>query len=1039
MELPNESKYATMCTVWTISQNKGDPNMQYSLNRDNYRNFDVMEAGKRAARAYFIPYRDKTALQKTNCLTERFRSDMVRVLSGEWDFKYYEKTALVPKEFDTERVQFDRVQVPSTWQRTGYRPPVYLNSRYEFHLMPPELPAEMAVGVYRTTFTVTDLSKTYILSFLGVAPCLDVYVNGKTVGYSEGAHNTAEFDLNDFLQEGENELLCVVHRWCTGTYLECQDMFRETGIFRDVLLYELDGTYLNDFEVKTARENSGTYALHIHAEVLGAEDGCTLEAALLDGDTVLATEEKPAASDTKFAFENLAVKEWSAELPKTYELFLTLKKGGETLSVVRNVTGFKTVSIDGDVFKFNGVHIKMKGVNHHDSHPVTGYVMTAADIEKDLRLMKQFNVNTIRTSHYPPDPMLLTLADIMGFYVVDEADIETHGTNSVGPHKLYKPNLISHDAKWEPRYLDRVRRMYMRDRNHPCVTMWSLGNESGGYANQDACYAYLKKECPEIPVHYEGVIRTKRKGYDVISEMYTDIHNVEKTRDETRGKEYVGKPFFLCEYAHAMGVGPGSLEDYWQTFYSSDKLMGGCIWEWCDHAVYHGENDKKYKNAYTYGGDHGEEMHDGNFCVDGLFYPDRTPHTGAWEMKEVYRPLRAKQVDAATYTFRNTNRFRNSDYITVQWSLAENGEVQKTGELQTNVPPCGEQTLEFPLGEIAKDADVLLNMTYVDTQSGETIAHEQFVLQDIPNDLHIDQSKTISLAKSGEQYTITSDLCRVVFSCETGALESYQVGGKERLNTLPAAGKTGFVPNIYRVPIDNDSYAWTPKWNRKKLALIHPVFVGMDAKEKEDCVRVKTKYKMTAGKPAWYFCEMEYSVFPDGTIVVEAELERTMFGGKDLPRFGVTVELPVAFSNVAYYGRGEHENLCDFNVQSPVGLYKTTVTEMHEDYIRPQDNGNHGGTKRLTLTDANGDGIAVIGLPKFSFSVHDYTQALLCEAKHREDLRAQNTTFLSIDGFMRGAGSNACGPDALEQYRFTFRDEIEFKFAVQPVNGEKAK
>ncbi len=1012
--------------------------MQYTLNRDNYRDFDVMETGKRAARAYFIPYRAKAALCKTTCLTERFRSDMVRVLSGEWDFKYYDKTALVPTEFDTERVQFDRVQVPSTWQRTGYRPPVYLNSRYEFHLMPPELPEEMAVGVYRTTFNVQDLSKTYILSFLGVAPCLDVYLNGKAVGYSEGAHNTAEFDLNAFVQEGENELLCVVHRWCTGTYLECQDMFRETGIFRDVLLYELDGTYLNDFEVKTARENGGTYALRVRAEVLGAEEGCSLEATLCDGDTVLAAEEKPASSDLKFTFEKLAVEEWSAELPKTYTLFLTLKKGGETLSVVRNVTGFKTVSIDGDVFKFNGVHIKMKGVNHHDSHPVTGYVMSAADIEKDLTLMKQYNVNTIRTSHYPPDPMLLTLADIMGFYVVDEADIETHGTGSVGPHKLYKPNLISHDPKWEPRYLDRVRRMYLRDRNHPCVTMWSLGNESGGYANQDACYAYLKAECPEIPVHYEGVIRTKRKGYDVISEMYTDIPNVEKTRDNTRGKEYVGKPFFLCEYAHAMGVGPGSLEDYWQTFYSSDKLMGGCIWEWCDHAVHHDKDDKKYKYEYTYGGDHGEELHDGNFCVDGLFYPDRTPHTGALEMKEVYRPLRAQKVDDETYKFINTNRFRASDYITIEWALVENGETKTTGELYPVVPPCGEQTLEIPAGDLPKDADVLLNMTYIDIQSGEEIAHEQFVLCDVPNQLAERHGK-IALQKEKERFCIESDACRLVFNRETGALESYVVNGKDRINTLPAAGKAGFVPNIYRAPIDNDSYAWTPKWNRKKLPLVHPAFVGMDAKEQNDCVRVKTKYKMTTGKTTWYFCELEYSVFADGTIVVEAELERTMFGGKDLPRFGVTIELPAAFSNVEYYGRGPRENMCDFNVQSPVGLYYSTVAGMHENYIKPQDNGNHGGTKRLVLTDENGDGIAVIGLPKFSFSVHDYTQALLCEAKHREDLRTQHTTFLSIDGFMRGAGSNACGPDALEQYRFTFRDEIEFKFAVQPVDGGKTK
>lgn len=1007
--------------------------MQYILNRDNYRNFDAMQINKLDGRAYFIPYRKKAALLATDCLTERYKSDMVEVLSGEWDFKYYDKTALLPTNFDTSCVKFDKIQVPSTWQRTGYQPPVYLNSRYEFHLLPPHLPEEMSVGVYRKTFAVKNPSKKYILSFLGVTPCLDLYINGKVVGYSEGAHNTAEFDISKYVVQGENELVCVVHRWSTGTYLECQDMFRETGIFRDVLLYVLDDTYLNDFEAKPKRAAKGVYDLTVRAFVQGDVSEYTVEAGLYDEGKAIVKESQPAAKETVFQFKALAVQAWSAETPKVYDLLLILKKGGKTVSVLRNVTGFKTVRIDGDVFKFNGVHIKFKGVNHHDSHPQTGYVLSAQDILKDLTLMKQFNVNAIRTSHYPPDPMLLTLADQMGFYVIDEADIETHGANSVGPHKLYKPNLISHDPKWEPRYVDRVKRMYLRDRNHPSITMWSLGNESGGYANQDKCNEYLKKVSPEIPVHYEGVIHTSRKAYDVVSEMYTDIPNIEKLRDGNRSEHYNGKPFFLCEYAHAMGVGPGSLEDYWQVFYSSDKLMGGCIWEWCDHAVYHDKDDKKYKNAYTYGGDHGEDMHDGNFCVDGLFYPDRTPHTGAYEMKEVYRPLRAFKMDASTYKFINTNRFRSSAYIEIEWAFYENAEKLAEGKLEADIAPCGEQLLQIQTEMKDRDKDYFLNITYRDKASGEEIAHEQFVLNDVPVAFAIDKSKKAVLTKEENRFHIASPDCTVVFNRTNGALESYKVKGKERINVVPIAGSTGFVPNVYRAPIDNDSYAWTPKWNRKKLANLQPAFVGIDAKEVKDHIHVKAKYKMAAGFPTWYTCTIEYDVYPDGTILVEAELERTLFGGKDLPRFGVTVELPKAFCNVLYFGRGERENLCDFNAQSPVGLYKSTVEQMHENYIRPQDNGNHGGVKRLELTDENGVGVAIYGQPKFSFSVHNYTQKLLCDAKHREDIRPQNTTFLSIDGFMRGAGSNACGPDTLPKYRFTFKDELEFKFAIQPL------
>lgn len=1011
--------------------------MRYNLNRCNYRDFQKFEENTLPARAYFIPYTDKAALTAADACTERYKSDLVSVLSGDdWSFKYYDKTMLLPTQFDTEQVQFDTISVPSTWQRTGYRPPVYLNSRYEFHLMPPELPEEMSVGVYRKTFSVDNADKQYILSFLGVSPCLDVYVNGAYVGYSEGSHNTADFDITKDLQVGENELLCVVHRWCTGTYLECQDMFRETGIFRDVLLYALDKTHVSDFDVKTIPVSNGTYSLKLSVAVSGEVGEYTVEASLYDGETVLTSAELPAAANTVFTFDALNVKEWNAEIPTVYDLFITLKKNGETTEVLRNVTGFKNVRIDGEIFKFNGVHIKMKGVNHHDSHPVTGYVMSPADILRDLQLMKEYNVNTIRTSHYPPDPMLLTLADQMGFYIVDEADIETHGTGSVGPHKLYKPNLISHDPKWEAHYVDRVKRMYMRDRNHPSITMWSLGNEAGGYCNQDACNDYLKSVCPEIPVHYEGAIRTKRVAYDVISEMYTEIKEIAKYRDGTRGKKYVGKPFYLCEYAHAMGVGPGSLEDYWQLFYSSDKLMGGCIWEWCDHAVFHAADNKKYKYEYTYGGDHGEEMHDSNFCVDGLFYPDRTPHPGALEMKEVYRPLRAEKAGAANYKFTNTNRFRNADYITVQWALFENGVQAQNGAFELDIPPCGSATKEIPVSCSDREKDCRLNLTYLDTASGEVIAHEQFAVNDAPMTAVIRKEEKLTLHQEDKKYKITSPTCVLIFDQKSGALESYCVNGKERLNIAPADGKFGFVPNIYRAPIDNDSYAWHPKWNRKKLPKVKPVFIGMDAKEIGDCVLVKCRYKMALGIQTWYICELFYTIYADGTVKTEASLDKKLFGSNDLPRFGVTIELPKAFSNVEYYGRGEKENMCDFNAQSPVGLYKSTVAEMHENYIKPQDNGNHGGTKHLTLTDENGVGVQIFGAPKFSFSVHEYTQSLLCEAKHREDLRPQNTTFLSIDGFMRGAGSNACGPDALEKYRFTFKERIAFRFVMQAVDGE---
>ena len=1010
---------------------KGENFVIYKLNRDNYRDFSALNINRLPGRAYSIPFRELSRLKKTDCLTERYKSDMVTVLSGEWDFKYYETQNVLPYEMDTERIRFDKIQVPSTWQRTGYREPVYLNTRYEFHLFPPELPKEVAVGVYRKKITVDDKTKTHIISFLGFSACLELYVNGEFCGYGEGSHNSAEFDISNMLISGENELLCVVYRWSTGTYLECQDMFRENGIFRDVLLYTYDKAYINDYEVKTRLNGGREYDLDIDVFLEGEAAGKKVSAELFSGRKKICSDEKDADVCVKFSFSALDVKEWTAETPNVYELYLTLKDGDDTLCTVRNYTGFKHIEILGDVFKFNCEKIKFKGVNHHDSNAKTGYVMSAADIKKDLVLMKELNVNSIRTSHYPPDPMLITLADIMGFYIIDEADIETHGCGSLGKYNLYKPNFISNDRSWAPRYVDRVSRMYFRDRNHTSITMWSLGNESGGYKCQDKCYEFLKSVCPEIPVHYEGAIRTKRVGYDVISEMYTDIENVIKTAKGTRGKKYFEKPFFLCEYCHAMGVGPGALEEYWDVFYSSDKLMGGCIWEWCDHAVYHGKDDKKYKYEYTYGGDHGEEMHDKNFCVDGLVFPDRTLHTGALEMKHAYRPVRSVVSGGNTLLLTNTYRFLSTDVLTVKWELCFDCEKVKDGVIDKVIAPSATAEVTLPLGRIPSDRLVTLNIFYED-KNGAEISREQHVLCDAPAAIETGDKKVL-LTESDSGYSAEFDNGKIEFSRSTGEILSYTADGTELISKTPLSGISGFLPNIYRAPSDNEEVNPIPKWNREKLARVKAVYKGMRAESEEKEVKITAYYDMTDGKRLYYKSFIEYTVFSDGTVKVRSSLARKRYGWKELPRFGLTAELPKEFSNVKYLGRGPYENLCDFNGQSPIGLYKTTVKEMHVDYIKPQDNGNHGAVRFAEFTDGNGKGLAFLGAPKFSFSAHDYTQKILCAARHREDVIHEDTTFVSIDGFVRGTGTASCGQDTLMKYRFVLDDTIEFRFAMKPI------
>lgn len=1006
--------------------------MNYLINRENFRQKDISEIGKLSPRAYFIPYSSKEKLCEQTVLTERYNSDKVLVLSGEWDFKYYEKDMLIPNSFYTERVQFDKVQVPSTWARTGYREPCYLNTRYEFDpTLYPEVPQDVPMGIYRKFVTVNDTSKVRIITFLGVMSSLDLYVNGKFVGYSEGSHNSAEFNITEFLVEGENEILAVVSKWSTGTYLECQDMFRENGIFRDVYITELENTYIYDYFANSIRSVKGKYNLNVCVDVIGDTKDYTVTCDLLDGENLVSSVTQNASGKTELPFGELSVKEWNAEEPCVYTLYITLKKGGETVSVIRQYIGFKTVEIKGNIFYFNDKPIKFKGVNHHDTDPENGYVLTLPQIESELKTMKEFNINSIRTSHYPPDPTLLTLADLMGFYIVDEADIETHGAFDC--QKPGTPNLISNDISWASRYVDRVSRMYFRDRNHVSITMWSLGNEAGGWRCQDKCYDYLKEQGTPIPVHYEGVVRTKRFAYDVISEMYPFHDHFEKIGSKKEEAKFYDKPFFMCEYCHAMGVGPGGMEEYWESIYAHDNLMGGCIWEWADHSVYHGKDDSKYKFKYTYGGDHGEKKHDSNFCVDGMMYPDKTPHTGAFVIKAVYRPVRSRHVSGKVFEFTNTNRFKNSNYLKVVWTQLVNGKKVKTGELNLDIEPMQKKTYEIPYDVFSATDDCHVNIAYFD---GDTrVSLEQAVLNDVKK--FAPQSSGVGIVTSSlnnDILTVDFDGGHVAFNKQTGEMTEYVKNGKNYLNTNPADGKKGFAPNITRASLDNDAMGFPKLWTVAGVKDAKTVVKSFSFADKSYYTVVAVTYSVKKSFRKLFDANIVYVIHSDGLVCVESTLQKSIFGPLELQRFGVTVELPKEFSHIEFYGRGSDEkmeNLCDLRDHATIGIYRTTVQEMHEPYIMPQDNGNCGGVKYLKLFNDKGEAFTVYGEPKFSFSAHNYTQKSLDSAKHQEEIEYADTTVLSVDGFMRGTGTNTCGPDTLEKYRVKTDKPLKFRFSFK--------
>lgn len=1014
--------------------------MKYILDKSNHCNFKTVELGRLAPRAYAIPHSAKADAQKADYKTERYNSDMVTVLSGEWDFKYYKKKSKLPATLDTSKQKFDKITVPSTWQRTGYEEPVYINCPYGFDpkalgvpqeegVKPPELPEDFSCGVYRKFINLDGKNKNYILTFLGVAPCIDLYINGIFVGYGEASHNSYEFNIGDYIKEGENEIVAVVYKWCNGSYLEAQDMFRENGIFRDVLLYSYEKTYINDFQA-IANKKGSKYSLDIDLQLKGTLKDTTVKAVLCDNGEVVAEESCEGDKNASLSLKKLAVKEWSAEIPNLYELYITLYKGENEVMTIRQYVGFKHIEIKDAVFYFNGKKVKLKGVNHHDSHETKGYAMGFADLEKDVKLMKEFNVNCVRTSHYPPDPFFLELCDHYGLYVVDEADIETHGLPSLG----LEIDDISHDLKWAPRYTDRVKRMYFRDRTHPSIIMWSLGNESGGYKCHDKCYKMLKDLGTDIPVHYEGVYRTKRYHYDVFSEMYTHQDELVKIRERKRGKQYKEVPFYLCEYCHAMGVGPGALEEYMQIFFSDDIFMGGCIWEWSDHSVRHSADDK-YKYEYTYGGDHGEKLHDESFCVDGLFYPDRTAHTGAYSMKNSYRPLRVRRLSGNKLTIVNTNRFLASTAIEVYWEYQVNGETITCGSFSTDIAPEKDATYKLDLPKVDYSKNTYLNLTYLDGDF--EIATEQLTLSEAPFEQPSLETGKVSITSDGEVLSVKFENGSAEFSEETGEMLSYKANGVSVLSKEPVSHK-GFKLNIARAFIDNDR-PFMQRWDEHNLRNPKIVLEDFSAEVKSGIASVSEYITVYGKEDILFHANVLYIIGANGVMDIEVAVapdEDSKEHVYDIPRLGLTFEADKKFDEIEYFGRGEKENFIDFNVHAPVGLYTAKVEDEHEPYIRPQDNSNHSDVSFLKLKNGKGEEIQIFSDKKFNFNVHNYTQELLENANHREDVYDQKTTFVTIDGHTRGTGTGSCGPVTLPQYAIDASKELTFNFVIATAKEE---
>ena len=979
--------------------------MLYTLNHSDYADFSVFARNRLPARSYFIPYPNRALADAVTPKEKRYGSPKVICLNGDWDFKFYPRPAELPLVLDTDAVDFRKMPVPGCWQFHGIDRPFYLNVRYQFPFDPPRIPTLEPVGrvfswigfdqgvkprwktpkdeynfvgVYRRFLELEPGDSRCVISFLGVASCLELHVNGSFVGYSEGAHNTAEFDLTPFLRSGRNELVAVVRRWCNGSYLECQDMFRNNGIFRDVLLRVSRPADLWDVNARTEKQN-GLYALELSAEAAeGTEISFTLEGFGLHR-SAKATSENGKAG---VRFEGLEVLEWNAEDPVLYNLYY------ETESCcVRERIGFRTVEIRGDVFLLNGQKLKLKGVNHHDSSPTNGYSLTPEEIERDLLVCKDFNIDTIRTSHYPPDPLLLELADELGLYVVDENDLETHGTWA---HRLPPSyDRISDDPNWEPRYLDRISRLYGRDKLHgnTCVVMWSLGNESGGTCNIDAMYDWLKART-SLPVHYESVIHCKRTCYDVGSEMYPAVDQVQAVGEHRRKEARLNdRPYFLCEYAHTMGVGPGNAEAYWKLIYAHDNLMGGCVWEMTDHAVLHEDG------SYTYGGDHGEWEHDGNFCVDGLFYPDRRPSTGAKIIRHVYRPIRIRHLDANRFELFNTTAFTPGQAY--QLRLCWNDGTEQT--LQPELPPLSKAVLELPLGQRTKDGRTV-TVEVTDTRTGRQVSAEQLILEEgallLP---------TPAALPAGVEF-VDGRLCVTL------------PDGHRLLTETPST-------SLWRAATDNDrdpqGANTMKKWYGTKETLLSA---------KQIPTGFELRSRLTRD-PLNVFEITDRYEGVEGGILVTSRLH-CIRGKGTVPRFGKVFRLHRDYDTVSYHGR-TGESYCDMKEQFPIAdVGPLSAADMTEPNLKPQESGNRCDCSWAALrSDKVQISFEAVDRP-FELAVKPYSDLALTKMKHREDER-RTGTYVTIQAFQQGIGTGSCGPRIAPEYTFSVREDYLLRFLIR--------
>ena len=974
-----------------------------------YEDLTVFHVNCEPPRAYFIPAGDYESAAAEN----RAKSSRYKSLCGVWDFAFFNSAAEIPETEDLSGVEFEPIEVPRSWQTyldRGYDVPNYSNCNYPFPFDPPYVPSDNPCGLYVKSFTLPDgvlENKKVYINFEGVDSGFYLYCNDGFVGYSQVAHMTSEFDLTKYLHEGKNEIKVIVLKWTDGSYLEDQDKWRTSGIIREVYLLFRDKAHIRDINVKT--ELSKDYsraALKVEYDI--------------DGDVKVQTEllykgEKIASSNGKKAgMEFDSPKLWSDEEPNLYELYI--RAGSEHIVVP---VGFSDLKVKNRTICLNGKKIKIKGVNRHDSHPVLGSATPYGHMKEDIMIFKRHNINAVRTSHYPNDPRFALLCDKYGIMMIDETDLEAHGVALFGPW-----TRLSDDPEWQAAYLDRVERMYQRDKNHVSVIMWSLGNEAGYGRNQTAMAEYLHARDKKRLVHYEGANEGYTKGkmqygtVDVESYMYPSVEFIEQYAKD-RSKKL---PLFLCEYCHAMGNGPGDLSAYWEKFDKYDALAGGCVWEYTDHSVL-------TKDGFTYGGDFGDIPNDGNFCVDGLVYPDRRIHTGMLELKQAIKPFEIKAVDIKNGVFeiKNKRAFLPLDDCRIVYTVEQNGEPVLSGCKRLSAKPGESEKIEIKLPQLSGFS--YINFSVKSRAATEwapadyELGHTQITL--------CEQRKETQIIKT--PYKVNCLLTERYVVAEAGDTMYVFGNGKGDIQQIICGGKAELeVPTevtVWRAPTDNDRNIKND-WYRTGYNIAENN-CHADPKIEEKDGAVSITYAVSLGRyndPPVLKYDVTYTVYGDGSLYVFYKVKRRE-GLPFLPCFGVNFVMPNMTERVKYFGLGPVESYVDKRLAAVMGVFESTVSEQHEPYVRPQENGSHYNTKWAQVYSTAGDGLTFAG--DIHLTVSPYGDKKLTETKHEYELCKDGLTYVKICYKQSGIGSNSCGPALAEEYRFN-ETEFEFGFTVAP-------